>query len=86
MGGEGEHVVTLPVALDQIERRAADRAGGAEDGDASRLTRSRQARDQDEQGGEDHGQQAVEPVEHSAMAGKNRAAVLDPGRRLTPLS
>ena len=77
MGGDGEDLVAL---------RGRARSGRASSGRRSRWRRgwrrcaagSREAGDQDEQGGEDDRQQAVEPVEHSAMAGKQGAAVLDP--------
>ena len=77
--GECGDLEPLRRSLDQVERRLADRAGGAEDGDLvsrqpSQLRRERQHRDRN---------QAIEPIEDAAMA-RSRCRILDPGAALHP--
>ena len=75
------------VALDQIEGRAADRARRAEDGDLAlsispaKVPPSARARRQ-----RGDGDQAIEPVEHAAVARQQVPLSLTPARRFTQLS
>ena len=66
------------IALDQVERRLADRAGRAEDCDLARHVSPSQLR----RGGKHSNRhQPVEPVEHAAVARQPGAESLTPARR-----
>ena len=66
---------------DQVERRLADRAGRAEDGDPALHARPPSARSAVSTA---TGSKSVEAVEHAAVAGQQIARILDPGAALHP--
>ena len=76
--GQRRDVESIALTLEHAQRRRADRAGGAENGDAARAHRMIGDREPLQQQIRDrqHEDQAVEPVEHSAVPGDDARAVL----------
>ena len=77
--GERDDLESIRIALDEVERRRADRAGRAEDCDLACHASPTSCASG---GKHSHRDQPVEPVEHAAMAGQPCSRILDPGPAL----
>ena len=78
-GGQADHPQPIGVRVDDRQRALADRAGRAEDGDRVFTRTLQQRMIVEHRRGE---QQRVDAIEHAAVAGNQRRAVLHAGAAL----